>query len=204
MTLSGLLIFAGVYGIAVLSPGPAVAALIAKVLSSGVRASAPFIWGVVAGDLVWFTLVAMGLVTIAENFQAVFAVIKYVGVAYLLYLAFKLWTAPAEPMLESAQPDTGGLKLFLGGLALTLGNPKVMVFFVSILPLVVDLNALTPVIAAEVSVLIFVILSAAMWTYALAADRARGLVTSSKAMKLVNRGTAGVMAGAAMAVAARS
>jgi threonine/homoserine/homoserine lactone efflux protein len=203
MTLSGFLLFCGVYAMATFSPGPAAAAIVARTLAVGARRTAPFILGIVAGDLVWFALVALGLVALAQNAQPLFLAIKYAGVAYLLWLAWKLWTAPAAPPQESAAARGEGWKLFLGGLALTLGNAKVMVFFVSILPLVVDLGGLTPLLAIELAVAMAVILSAAMGTYALAAARARRFIASPRAMRLVNRGTGAVMAGAAVAVAAR-
>ncbi|MEI8145176.1 MAG: LysE family translocator, partial [Alphaproteobacteria bacterium] len=182
---------------------PAVAAVIARVLSSGLGRTAPFIWGIVVGDLVWFALVALGLAAIAQNFHLLFLAIKYAGAAYLLYLAYKLWTAPATAPSVPPQATGEGMRLFAGGLALTLGNPKVMVFFVSILPLIVDLPQMTALVAVEISILIVLVLSVAMWTYALAADRARRFVASPKAMRLVNRGTGAVMAGAAVAVATR-
>ncbi len=203
MDLSGFLVFCGVYAMATFSPGPAVAAIVARTLAVGARRTAPFIFGVIAGDLVWFALVALGLAALAQNFQTLFLVIKYAGVAYLLYLAYRLWTAPADAPKEAPQARGEGWKLFLGGLALTMGNAKVMVFFVSILPLVVDLAALTPLLAIELALTMMLILSAAMWTYALAAARARRLIASARAMRLVNRGTGAVMAGAAVAVAAR-
>ncbi|QCI65073.1 LysE family translocator [Phreatobacter stygius] len=203
MDLSGFLLFCGVYAMATFSPGPAVAAVVARVLGTGLRRTAPFIWGIVAGDLVWFALVVLGLAALAQNFHALFLVIKYAGAAYLLYLAYKLWTAPAEAPEAAEQARGEGFRLFLGGLALTMGNAKVMVFFVSILPLVVDLAAISPLMAVELSAVMMLILSVAMWTYALAAARARRFIASPRAMKLVNRGTGAVMAGAALAVAAR-
>ncbi len=203
MTLSGFLIFCGVYALATFSPGPAVAAIIARTLAVGLRRTAPFILGIVTGDLVWFALVALGLAALAQAFQPLFLAIKYAGVAYLLYLAWKLWTAPATAPSEAPEARGEGWKLYLGGLALTMGNAKVMVFFVSILPLVVDLATLTPLLAVEIGVTMMAILSVAMWTYALAAARARRFIQSSGAMRLVNRGTGAVMAGAAVAVAAR-
>jgi len=96
-----------------------------------------------------------------------------------------------------------GFRLFLGGVALTLGNPKVMVFFVSILPLVVDLGAITPLLFVEIAVLAMVIINTTLLAYAFAADRARRLVSSPRAMRRINRITGGVMAGAAAAIAAR-
>ena len=96
------------------------------------------------------------------------------------------------------------MRLFLGGIALTLGNPKVMVFFLSILPLVIDLNAMTTLAFVEVAALIAPIITGTLMAYAYAADRARRLVASPRAMRWINRTTGGVMAGAAAAIATRS
>jgi len=204
MEFASLALFAGVYFLAVASPGPAIAALVARSLSTGFRRSLPFLAGIVAGDLVWFTLSALGLSVLMQSFHGVFVAIKYAGCAYLIYLAFKAWTAPAEAPKPSAAARGEGARLFMGGIALTLGNPKVMVFFLSILPLVIDLNALTPLAYLEVMALIAPILGGTMLAYAYAADRARRLVASPRAMRWINRATGGVMAGAAAAIATRS
>ena len=140
MDIGSLAIFAGVYFLAVASPGPAIAALVARSLATGFRRSLPFAAGIVAGDLIWFSLTAFGLAVLMQSFHGLFVAIKYAGCAYLLYLACKLWTAPADAPPAPAAARGEGLRLFLGGIALTLGNPKVMVFFLSILPLVVDLE----------------------------------------------------------------
>jgi threonine/homoserine/homoserine lactone efflux protein len=204
MDISSLALFAGVYFLAVASPGPAIAALVARALSSGFRRSLPFLAGIVAGDLVWFTLTALGLSVLMQSFHGVFVVIKYAGCAYLLYLAYKAWTAPAEAPKPSAAARGEGARLFLGGIALTLGNPKVMVFFLSILPLVIDLNAMSALAFVEVAALIAPIITGTLMAYAYAADRARRLVASPRAMRWINRTTGGVMAGAAAAIATRS
>lgn len=203
MELTGLLVFAGVYFVAVASPGPGIAALVARSLSSGFRRSLPFIAGIAAGDLVWFSASALGLSVLMEHFHGLFVAIKYAGCLYLLWLALKLWTAPAAPPAESPAARGEGLRLFFGGLALTLGNPKVMVFFLSILPLVVDLRNVTPLVFAEIITLTTIIIGSTLIAYAYAADRARRLVASPRAMRIVNRVTGGVMAGAAAAIATR-
>jgi threonine/homoserine/homoserine lactone efflux protein len=66
---------------------------------------------------------------LARNAQPVFAAVKYLGALYLLYLAWRMWTAPAR-YRQSALParDESPYRLFTGSLALTMGNPKVMVF----------------------------------------------------------------------------
>jgi threonine/homoserine/homoserine lactone efflux protein len=203
MDLTGLLVFSGVYFLAVASPGPGVAALVARSLATGFRHSLPFAAGMVAGDLVWLSCTALGLAVLMQSFHGLFVAIKYAGCIYLGYLAFRLWTAPAASGEFAAAPRGEGLRLFVGGLVLTLGNPKVIVFFLSILPLVLDLQTISPLAFVEVALLTVLILGGTMAAYAYMADRARRLVASPSALRRINRLTGGVMAGAAVAIAAR-
>jgi threonine/homoserine/homoserine lactone efflux protein len=203
MDVAGLLVFAGVYFLAVASPGPGIAAIVARSLSTGFRRAVPFVLGIAAGDLVWLAFSALGLSLLMQSFHGLFLAIKYAGCAYLAYLAWKLWTAPVKSLAQQPAARGEGLRLFFGGVALTLGNPKVMVFFVSILPLVVDLQALTPLAFVEIAVLTMLIINTTLLGYAYAADRARRLVSSPRTMRRINRVTGGVMAGAAAAIAAR-
>jgi len=64
MTLAGLLIFAAVYVVATASPGPGVAAVVARVLAKGTHGMPGFIAGFVIGDLIWFSIAATGLARI--------------------------------------------------------------------------------------------------------------------------------------------
>ena len=96
MSLAGLVLCASVYAMAVATPGPGIAAVVARVLSRGVAGAPAFILGFVVGDLIWFTVAARGLAVLANSFHVVFVAIKYAGVAYLLYMAYGLWTAPAR------------------------------------------------------------------------------------------------------------
>jgi threonine/homoserine/homoserine lactone efflux protein len=203
MDLLGLLAFAGAYLLAVASPGPGIAAVIARALGSGLRGSPAFIAGFVIGDLVWFLCAASGLALIAKAYAPLFMLIKYAGAAYLIYLAYKLWTAPAASPGEAPAKEDTNLRLFLGSLALTLGNPKVMVFFLAILPTVVDLQNLTLLGIAELAILITVIISSVLTGYAVLAARARRFVTSPNAIRKVNRVSGAALAAVAVAVATR-
>jgi threonine/homoserine/homoserine lactone efflux protein len=203
LSFSSLLLFVGVYVAAVATPGPGIAALVARVLGRGLGGIAPFIAGFVVGDLIWFSFAATGLAVLAHEFAGIFTAIRYAGVAYLLYLAWTMWRAPARPADVGAAEGVSAARSFLGALSLTLGNPKVIVFFLSIMPLVVDFDALNARTALEIAATMIVVLSAVLLTYAIAANRARRLFRSSRAMKMINRGAAGVMAGAALTIAAR-
>jgi threonine/homoserine/homoserine lactone efflux protein len=202
MTLSSLLLFAAVYFAAVATPGPGVAALVARVLGQGLAGVAPFIAGYFVGDLIWLMLAATGLAVVAKAFAGVFVAIKFAGAAYLLYLAWRMATAPTVVGAE-APPASRGWRAFLGSLSLTLGNPKVMVFFLSIMPLVVDVRTLTPLALLELGAVCAIVIVSTLAAYALAVNRARAFLGSTRAMKLVHRAAGGLMAGVAIAVAAR-
>lgn len=205
MSLYGLLVFSAVYFLAVASPGPGVAAVIARSLAKGTRGAPAFIAGFLIGDLIWFAFAATGLAALAQSAHAVFVVVKYAGAAYLLYLAYKLWTAPPaavsdEPEMEAGQKP---VQLFLGSLALTLANPKTMIFFLALLPTVVPLEQLTLLGFAEMVVAISFLLPLTLGAYVLLAARARRVFKSATAVRRINRGTGAAMACAAVAVATR-
>ncbi|HTL92423.1 MAG TPA: LysE family translocator [Steroidobacteraceae bacterium] len=204
MSFYGLAAFALVYALAVASPGPGVASVVARALGRGVSGAPAYIAGFLIWDLVWFTLAAAGLAVLAHSAYTVFLVIRYLGAAYLLYLAWRLWHAPAET-LETAQapPRERRLQLLLGSLALTLGNPKTMVFFLAVLPTVVELNRLTRAGFLAMALVIACVLPVVLGAYTLFAARARARLSRPETVRWVQRGTGAVMAGAAIAVATR-
>lgn len=205
MELAGLIVFAAAYALAVASPGPGVTALVARVLGRGLRGSPAYIAGFVVGDLVWFSVAAFGLAALAQAWATAFLIIKWIGIAYLLWLAWKMWTAPTAGVeITAVADDARPGQLFAAGLLLTLGNPKVMAFFLALLPTIIDLNGLSLVAFVELFLLIAIILTAVLGSYALLAERARRLVASPQAMRIVNRLCGAAIAGAAATVAARS
>jgi threonine/homoserine/homoserine lactone efflux protein len=146
----------------------------------------------------------LGLAAIAHTFHVVIVVIKYAGAAYLLWLAWKLWTSSVSAEDGGAtQADVNQLRLFLGGLAVTLGNPKVMVFYLALLPNIIDLNGLTLVGLLELSAVTLSVLAVVFGVYIALAARTRALLRNPRALRYINRGSGIVMASAAAAIAAR-
>jgi threonine/homoserine/homoserine lactone efflux protein len=204
MDLAGLLVFATALLIAAASPGPGIAAIVARVLGRGTRGAVAFTAGLAAGDVVWLTVAVVGLAALAHTFAGVFVAVKYAGAAYLLYLAYRLWTTPAQAReVEATTPHEHPARLFLGGLAVTLGNPKVMVFYLALLPTILDLTRITMLGYAELVVATLAVLALVFSGYILLAARARRLFTSETAIRRINRATGAAMAGAAAAIATR-
>lgn len=204
MDVAGLLVFATALLIAAASPGPGIAAIVARVLGRGTRGAVAFTAGLAAGDVVWLTFAVVGLAALAHAFAGVFVAVKYAGAAYLLYLAYRLWTAPAQAReVEATVPREHPVRLFLGGLAVTLGNPKVMVFYVALLPTILDLTRITMLGYAELVAATLAVLAVVFSAYIVLAARARRLFTSERAIRRINRATGAAMAGAAAAIASR-
>jgi threonine/homoserine/homoserine lactone efflux protein len=155
------------------------------------------------GEALWLTLAVGGLSYIAETFYAVFVVVKYCGVAYLLYLAFRMWTAPST-VNGGAMPDgDSSARLFLTGMAITLGNPKIMVFYLALLPSIVDLALVSFAGWAELTGTMMLILIFTDLSWVVLAAQARRWLKSAKAVKIANRVSATAMGGAAVAIATR-
>jgi threonine/homoserine/homoserine lactone efflux protein len=204
LDLTDALVFMAAYAMAVATPGPGIAALVARVLARGTQGVAPYIAGFLVGDFVWFTIAATGLAVLAQHFATLFLVLKWAGAAYLLWIAWKLWSAPAVSVDAADAPAGGGMwRLFSASLLLTLGNPKVILFFMALLPSVLDLGAMTPLVFAQVGALLLLVLGGVPCGYVLAAARARRMFTSRRAIRAVNRGAGVAIAGAAVAVAVR-
>jgi len=198
-----LLIFAGTLVVAAGSPGPSIAALVARVISKGLRDVLPFLVAMWIGEAVWLSLAVFGLAVIAQSFHYLFLALKWLGVAYLLFLAWKMWFAPVELRRGELPRDDSPLKLFVAGMAVTLGNPKIMMFYLALLPTIIDLGSVTVLGWAELTVTMMLVLIIVDLAWGIAAAQARRLLRSARAMRVANRLSATTIAGAAAAIAAR-
>lgn len=203
MDPSLLLVFAGALLVAAGSPGPSIAALVSRVLTRGFRDVLPFLAAMWLGEVLWLTLAVAGLAAIAESFHLLFVGIKWAGIAYLLYLAWKMWTAPDTVDAATLAADRSPVRMFFAGLAVTLGNPKIMVFYLALLPSIIDMGTITLLGWAELALTLLVVLIAIDLTWSLAAVKARAFLRTPRAVRVTNRASATLMTGAAVAIATR-
>ncbi|WP_319774832.1 LysE family translocator [Breoghania sp.] len=195
--------FAAALFVAAIAPGPGIAAIVGRVLVRGRKGAAALCCGMMLGDAIWLSLAVFGLAFIANTFASVFLVVRYAGALYLLYLGWKMWTAPVGvTSLPTPAAERPG-RLFLGGIAVTLGNPKSIVFYLALMPNLFDLKRITPLAYTELILIIFVVLSLVFGGYVLLAHWARGLFASPKAISRLNRSVGAIMAGAAAMIATR-
>ena len=174
----------------------------AKGATTGAKRTAPFIVGLVIGELIFFGLALAGLAVLAAALGPLFAVIKWMGIAYLLYLAVTMWRAPAV-QVSHVMPQGEGLKLLIAGTLLPLGNPMTIGFYLALVPTVLDLSAISAIAALEMAFIIIAVWGGVLLGYTALADRAGRLIATPNAQKWLNRTAAGAMLGAAGAIAAR-
>lgn len=185
------------------TPGPSIAALVSRVISSGWRDIAPFVAAMWLGEVMWLTVAMAGLSALAETFEIAFLIIKYCGVAYLAYLAWKMWheTVPTED--ESLPRGRSGWSMFAAGMALTLGNPKIMVFYLALLPTLIDLSNATLSLWAIVATVTVIVLAGIDIAWVALAHHARKMLKTPRAVKIANRVGATSLGRAAAVIASR-
>ncbi|MGC2857675.1 LysE family translocator [Novispirillum sp. DQ9] len=208
MPIEMLIAFALALGLAAASPGPGIVGLVAHALRRGLVRSLPFILGMVLGDVVFLGLALSGLAVIAASMGGLFLGLKLVGAAWLVVLGIKAWRAPALPITDLAGREEAGtgrraLVRFATGTALILGNPKTMLFYLAVLPTVLDLRAVTLAGAAQATGVAVIVNLGVLLSYAALAARARRMFTSARAVRRLNRAAGTAMVGAGIAVATR-
>jgi threonine/homoserine/homoserine lactone efflux protein len=184
-------------------PGPGIAGSVGTALGAGFRPALWFVSGIVVGDLIFLSLAVFGLAAVAQLFAGIFTVIKFAGAAYLLWLAWTFWRAGVDPTKMRARSERGPLATLLAGLSLTLGNPKTIIFYLALLPTVIDLHTITPERYAVLAVLTILILYAVCIPYIALTAQARAFLANPRQVRLLNRGAAVAMASAAAFIAIR-
>jgi len=134
-----LIAFCGVAAILVVTPGPDMA-LVARNALVGGRAAVPItVLGICAGIVVHALAAAVGLSALLKASATAYAVVKVAGGGYLVYLGIQAWRASTEDegdsewMLGPARRFAGG-SAFRQGFVSNVLNPKLVVFFISVLP----------------------------------------------------------------------
>lgn len=190
------------------SPGPGIFAVVARALSAGLRPALALSAGLIIGDLIWLTAAASGLAVVAQAMGDFFIVLKVAGGLYLAWMGVKAWRSRPQALADgtpaaAAAPDKSLLATLAGGVTVTLSNPKAILFYLAVLPTILDLDAITLPGLLTAGAVVVVVLVAVCGTYAVLAARARALLSSEKAVRRLNRTSGALLIGAGVAVATR-
>lgn len=118
----------------VATPGTGALFTIGTGLARGTRASILAAFACTLGTLPHLVAAITGLAAVLQASGVAFAVIKYAGVAYLLYMAWATWRDKGALSLEQGSEPTSARALMSTGITLNLLNPKLTIFFFAFLP----------------------------------------------------------------------
>lgn len=191
-----------------LSPGAGALAAMSAGLSHGFARGYFMTLGLVVGICTQVLVIGLGLGALIATSSIGFALVKWLGVAYLVWLGIKQWRAPATPMLADAQGDAGTAAaavprrtLFLRGWVVNALNPKGTVFLLAVVPQFLDLGRdLGPqylVIAATLGFTDLVVMAG----YTALAARVLRLLKSPRQIRAMNRAFGGLFVGAGLLLA---
>lgn len=198
-----LAFFAAAWAIS-LSPGPGALAAMSSGLNHGLRKGYATTLGLVLGIWTQLLVVGVGLGAVLAASSTAFTVVKWCGVAYLVWLGIQQWRAPVQPLAQ-LQADAASVRrreLFVRGVLINLVNPKGTVFLLAVVPQFI--NPAQPLVMQYVVIALTLGLTdlVVMFGYTALAARVLGALKSAAHMRLTNRafGALFVAAGAFLAL----
>ena len=199
MTTQLYLAFVAATTVLMLIPGPNVALIVANSVGNGVRFGLLTVAGTSAAMGVQLAVVALGMTSLLATLGVWFEALRWVGVAYLLFLAVQAWLAPASDLTQVAGQPKSARRVLARGFLVSLTNPKTIFFYGAFLPqFIAPHAALAPQLAAlSVTFVALAITVDSVW--ALGASRLRGLL--SQRGRLRNRLSAGIFLAAGLGLA---
>lgn len=195
MTLGAvdLALYASALFILFLTPGPVWVALVARALSGGFHAAWPLALGVVVGDMVWPFLAILGVTWILSVFAGFMTFLRWVATLTFIAMGILIIRNADKTIASDNRLTRPGMWAgFVAGLAVILGNPKAILFYMGVLPGFFDLGALTWADVAAICFLSMIVPLTGNLALGLSIDRARRLLTSPTALRRTNL-TAGVL-----------
>ncbi|MFC7702633.1 LysE family translocator [Plastorhodobacter daqingensis] len=189
-----LLFYGGALVILFFTPGPVWVALTARALSGGFASAWPLAVGVVLGDALWPLAAIFGLSWILSAFEGFMALMRWIAAGTFLIMGLLLIRNAGRGLSsDSRLTRPGRWAGFAAGVAVILGNPKAILFYMGVLPGFFDLTRITGADIAAIVAMSMVIPLAGNLALALFIDRARRLLSSPAALRRTNRIAGGLL-----------
>jgi threonine/homoserine/homoserine lactone efflux protein len=181
-------------------PGPNVALIMANSIAHGARHGLATVAGTLSAQVIQLVAVALGLTALLQGLGTWFAVIRWAGVGYLLYLGIRQWrAAPVDLTLVRAGEQRPLRAMLPRAAAVSLTNPKVLLFLGALFPqFIATAHPLLPQVAL-LAVTFLVVIGILDSAWALLAGRLRGLL--GRHGRLRNRLSGGMLVAAACGLA---
>ncbi len=182
-------------------PGPVWVALMARALSGGFAAAWPLAVGVALGDAIWPLAAILGLSWIEGTYGDVLSLLRWVAAAIFIVMGVLLIRKPAKTLSADSRLTRPGLWAgFSVGVAVVIGNPKAILFYMGALPGFFTLPALNAFDIAAIIALSMLIPMVGNLGLALFLDRARQLLSSPESLRRLNIGSGALLIGVGLVI----
>lgn len=194
VSFTDLLFYAGALVVLFATPGPVWVALLARAMSGGFNAAWPLAIGVTIGDALWPLVAIYGLTWIVTQFSQFMAAMHWVAAITFVVMGILLIRNAGRGISSDSRLTKPGLWAgFATGVAVVVGNPKAILFYMGVLPGFFDLTRVSaPDIAAIIALSVAIPLTGNL-ALAASIDRARRLLTSPAALRRMNLIAGGLM-----------
>lgn len=187
LTIQQLALYAGALFILFMTPGPVWVALMARAMSGGFRAAWPLALGVVVGDVMWSVLAILGVSWIVSQYAGFLDLMRYVASATFLFMGYMvIRNADKSIASDSRLTRPGVIAGFVAGLAVIIGNPKAILFYMGMLPGFFDLSQLTVADIVAIGALSAIVPLIGNLIMGAFIGKVRALLTSPRALKRMN------------------
>ncbi len=185
----------GIMVVLAVMPSTSVALVVTRSATLGVGNGIAVAAGIVLGDLVFILLAILGLSVVAETMGSLFLLIKFLGAIYLLWFGFSLLKTQSNTTITVNKSRSKGslFASFLAGFFLTLGDVKAIVFYVSLLPVFIDLSTLQMTEILIVILVTVVSVGGVKVLYALSATRVATIARNLRFENVARKTAGGLM-----------
>ena len=191
-----LALYAGALIVLFFTPGPVWLGLTARTMSGGFNAAWPLALGVVVGDALWPFLAILGVSWIVSVFSGFLTVLRLVGAAMFIGMGVLLIRNADKSIAADGRLTRPGMWAgFVAGVALILGNPKAILFYMGVLPGFFDVGAVTAADMAAIVAISVIVPLVGNLCFALFIDRMRRLIASGRALRRTNMIAGSLMIG---------
>ena len=196
-----LTLYAGALFILFLTPGPVWLALMARSMSGGFHAAWPLALGVACGDILWPLVAVAGMSWVVSEIDEAMTVLRWVASLMFLGMGFVLIRHSADGLKENPALTRPGLWAgFAAGVAVIIGNPKAVLFYMGVLPGFFDLSQVTRADVGAILVLSFSVPLIGNLAFAGFLHRMRRYITSPATLRRMNLMAAALLIGVGVAI----
>ena len=189
-TLISLSIAAFIFGI---SPGPGTLAALSISTTRGLRSGLILSAGEAVGDITYLTLAILSLGYLAQILEPVMIAVRWLGAGYLIYLGISQFRLISININSNTLSSKNLIRLFFMGFLIGGTNPKVILFYLSFIPLFIDLSNIDLTTGLQIASTVYVSVFASLVVVCIAGNQIKSWINKPRSIKILNRITGTMM-----------